>query len=57
MILGPLVNTLTAHYEYSRSNTDILQVPVQIKLSEKLATCFEFFIPFLEYALNFEQFE
>ena len=47
-------NTLTANYEYSRSNTDNLPLPVQMQLSEKLET---FFIAFLESALNFEHFE
>ena len=31
-------NTLTANYEYSRSNTDNLPLPVQMQLSEKLET-------------------
>ena len=34
-ILGLLVNTLTANYEFSRSNTDHLPLPIQIKLSKK----------------------
>ena len=48
------LNTLTANYEYSRSNTYNLPLPVQMQLSEKLET---FFIAFLESALNFEHFE
>ena len=34
-ILGLLDNTLTANYEYSRSNRENLQFPIQIKLSKK----------------------
>ena len=33
--LDTLVNTLTANYEYSRSKTDNLPLPVQMQLSEK----------------------
>ena len=57
-------NTLTANYEYSRSNTDNLLLPVQMQLSEKLEAfsgffiAFSgFFIAFSESALNFEHFE
>ena len=56
-ILGLLVNTLTANYEYSRSNTDNLPLPFQMQLSEKLKRFFLFFIAFAESALNFEHFE
>ena len=35
-ILGLLVNTLTANYEYSRSNEENLPLPIQMKLSKKL---------------------
>ena len=51
------INTLTANYEYSRSNTDNLPLPVQMQLSEKLETFSPFFIAFFESALNFEHFE
>ena len=34
-ILGLLVNTLTANYEYSHSNRENLPLPIQIKLSKK----------------------
>ena len=34
-ILGLLDNTLTANYEYSRSNKEHLPLPIQIKLSKK----------------------
>ena len=34
-ILGLLDNTLTANYEYSRTNRGNFQFPIQIKLSKK----------------------
>ena len=34
-ILGLLVNTLTANYEYSRSNRENLALPIQMKVSKK----------------------
>ena len=52
-----LVKTLTANYEYSRSNRKNLPLPVQMQLSEKPKTYFQFFIAFLESTLNFEHFE
>ena len=56
-ILGLLGNGLTTNYGYCRNNTDILPLPFQIQLSEKLNSFFRFFIAFLESALNFEHFE
>ena len=56
-LLGLLVNTLTANYEYSRSNTDNLPLPLQRHLSEKLKIFSACFIAFLESALNLEHFE
>ena len=50
-------NTLTANYEYSRSNTETLPLPVQMQLSEKLKTFTQFFIAIFETTLNFEHFE
>ena len=44
------INMLTANYEYSRSNSENLPLPVQMQLSEKPKT-------FLESTLNFEHFE
>ena len=55
--LMTLVKTLTANYEYSRSNRKNLPLPVQMQLSEKPKTYFQFFIAFLESTLNFEHFE
>ena len=51
------INTLTANYEYSRSNTDNLPLPVQMQLSEKPETFSGFFVAFFESASNFEHFE
>ena len=50
-------NTLTANYEYSRSNTDKLPLPVQMQVSKKPETFSTFFIGVLKSALNFEHFE
>ena len=41
---------LTANYEYSRSNSENLPLPIEMQLSEKPKT-------FLESTLNFENFE
>ena len=47
-------NTLTANYEYSRSNRENLPLQIQIKLSKKpLIFCCSFFA-FLESTLNFQ---
>ena len=56
-ILELLVNTLTVNCEYSRSNTDKLQLPFQMILSEKLKTFSAFFIEFAESAFDFKHFE
>ena len=48
---------LTADYEYSRSNTEKLPVPIQMQLPEKLETFSRFFIAFLESFSNFKQLE
>ena len=40
-------NTLTANYEYSRSNTDYLPLPVQMQLSQKLETFSHFLLLFV----------
>ena len=51
------VNTLSANYEYSRSNRENLPLPIQMQLSEKPKTFSQFFIAVLEFTLNFEHFE
>ena len=45
-ILGLLVNTLTANYEYSRSNRENLPLPIQIQLSKKPKSTFGIYIKF-----------
>ena len=57
ILLIRLFNTLTANYEYSRSDRENLPLPIQLQLSEKLKTFSQFFIAFLESTLNFEHFE
>ena len=49
-----LVNTLTANYEYSRSNRHYLPLQIQIKLSKKLQTFGGIFFQFLKFSLNFQ---
>ena len=58
-ILGLLVNTFSANYEYC-NNTDNLPLPVQMELSGKLMielTFSWFFIAVFESALNFPHLE
>ena len=45
---------MTANYKYSRSNGESLQLPIQIKLSEKPSTFFDIFLPFFESTLNLQ---
>ena len=49
-----IVNTLTANYEYSRSNKENLQLPIQIKLSKKPSIFSSIFFAILESILNFQ---
>ena len=53
-ILGLLVNTLTADYEYSRGNRENLPLQIQIKLSKKPLIFCGIFFAFLEPTLNFQ---
>ena len=53
-ILGLLVNTLTASYEYSRSNIENLPLPIQFKLSKKPLILYGIFYVFFESTLNFQ---
>ena len=48
---------LTANYEYSRSNSENVPLPLQIQLSEKPKTFCQIFIACLECRLNFKNFE
>ena len=45
-ILGLVVHTLTANYEYSGSNRENLPLPIQIKLSKNRRTFAVFFLFF-----------
>ena len=47
------LNTLTANYEYSRSNTDNLLLPLQMQLSEKLKTFSAFFYCIFRICIKF----
>ena len=53
----PFINTLIVNCEYSLSNRENLQLPIQMELSEtpKIFCCI--FIAFLESILNSEHFE
>ena len=50
--LGLPYNQLTANLEYTRSNRENLQLPIQIKLFEKPPMFSCIFFPFLECTLN-----
>ena len=50
------VNTLTANYEYSRSNGENWPLPIQMQ-SEKPKLFYCIFIVILESTLNFKRFE
>ena len=56
-ILGLLVNILTADDKYPFQDWKNLQLPIQIKLSEKRKIFSPFFVPFLESTYNFKHFE
>ena len=51
------LNTLTANYEYSRSNRENVPLQIQMQLSEKPKIFCCIFIPFLESTLNFKHSE
>ena len=46
--------TLTANYDYSRSNREYLPLPIQMQLSKKPKTFSKLLIAFLECTLNFK---
>ena len=50
------VNTLTANYEYSRSNIENLLLPIKMLLFKKPKTICQIFISVLEFNLSFEHF-
>ena len=56
-ILGLFVNTLTADDKYSCRNSENLRQPIQVQLSNKDETFFEFFASFLKLSSIFQIFE
>ena len=56
-ILGVFVKTLTADGMYRVQGCENLQLPIQIHLSEKQKTFYEFFVPFFQSTSNFKHFE
>ena len=56
-ILGLYVNTLTANAKYPIQDCENLQLPIQMQLPQKRKSFSEFFVLFLESALNFKDFE
>ena len=56
-ILGVFVNKLTAEGKSPLDNWQNLPLPIRIQLSEKRKTFPQFFVPFLEFTLNFKHFE
>ena len=55
-ILGLLVNTLAADEKYPVLNRNNLTIPIQMQLSEKKKTFYQFFAAFLKSRLNFKHF-
>ena len=53
-ILRLFVNTLTVHDKHSLLNRDNLTQTIQIQLSQKQKTFYEFFLVFLKSILNFK---
>ena len=53
-ILGLVVNTLTANYEYSLSNRENFPIPIRINLSKIPFTTTVNLLKFLEFAWNFK---
>ena len=56
-ILGVFVNTLIGDGKYLFQDFQNLPLPIQMQISEKRKTFFEFFVPFLEPTSNFQHFE
>ena len=52
-----LVNTLTANYQYSVSNTENLSLPIKTEVSLKLTTFIEILMALMESTLNLEHFQ
>ena len=56
-ILRPFVNTLSEDDKFCLLYKDNLLQPLEILLSQKQKTFYEFFSPFLKSTLNFEHFQ
>ena len=56
-ILGLVVNTLAANENYAVLNRENSTTPIQMKLSEKQKTFYQFLAAFLKSILNFKYFE
>ena len=56
-ILGFFLNTLTDEDKYSLLYRENLTQPIQVLLSQKQKTFFQFFSAFLKFTLNFEHFQ
>ena len=56
-ILGVFVTALTADDKYPLPVCENLQLPIQMKLSEKRKNSSQFFVPFLESTSSFKHFE
>ena len=55
--LGLFVNSFISNDKYSRQNREVFAQEIQMQLSQKPKTFFQFFIAFLKSTLNFECFE
>ena len=53
----PFLNTLTANDKYSLNSKDKWMQTFQLHLSQKKNNFSQFFSPFLEYVLNFQNFQ
>ena len=56
-ILGVFVNLMTADDKYPVQDCKNLPLPIQMQLSEKRKTLFQFFVPFLGSESSFKRFE
>ena len=56
-ILGVFFNALTAVGKYLVQDSQNLQLPIQMQLSQKRKSFPDFFVPFLESISNFKHFQ
>ena len=55
--LGVFVNTLTADGKYPVQDSENLQIPIQMELSQKRKSFSALFVPYPESTSNFKHFE